>query len=273
MSPPAYHLVLDRIESAFMELASEPCGLTLGGTELGGWLRVPELRLHRMRDLLLDPPHPETVPSIWRELVTRFRKAGDRETWALVALGAMNPGIRAMCRRTGLPPCQQEDLQAELVAEVLDSLAVLRPEAPRLAGELYWAARRASSRFQRGLIDAERQLVPLDALPDRMTGPRGGHPDTALARLRARAVITEEEADLIGRTRLDGEPLVQAAARLGITYAACRKRRRRAEHRIVEHYASTGVLSDEQARQLLSGGLMAFTTPTSATSDRSTAIA
>lgn len=273
MSPPAQHLVLTQIESTFLELAADPCGATLSGTSLGGWLPVPELQLRAMRDILLHPPHPDAVPSIWRELVSRFRQAADPESWAVVVLGALNPGMRGICSRTGLPTSQQEDLQAEMVTQVLDSLATVHPEHPHLAGELYWAARRAGSRFQRSLIRVERQQVPLDALPDRMAGPLGGHPDTALERLRSVAVLTDEEAELIGRTRLEGEPLAEAAARLGITYAACRKRRRRAEHRIVEHYTRTGVVSAQRARRLVAGGLLTLTEPVPGASDRASVVA
>jgi DNA-directed RNA polymerase specialized sigma24 family protein len=107
-----------------------------------------------------------------------------------------------------------------------------------------------------------------------MCGPASNHPnetdtpgsssDSHAARFGNRfsvAVITDEESELIGRTRLEGEPLAQAAARLGITYAACRKRRRRAEHRIVEHYTRTGVVSAQRARRLVAGGPLTLTEP------------
>jgi hypothetical protein len=80
MSPPAQHLVLTQIESTFLELAADPRGTTLGGTSLGGWLPVPELQLRVMRNILLHPPHPDAVPSIWKELISRFRQAADPES-------------------------------------------------------------------------------------------------------------------------------------------------------------------------------------------------
>jgi hypothetical protein len=247
--------VLDHIESAFRDLALDPCGVALDGSTLGGWLPIPALGLHAMRDLLLKPPHPDAIPSIWRELVSRARHSEDPELWHVIVLGALNPGLRGICRRARLDPSHQDDLQAELVTQVLDRFSSLQPEDPRLAGELYWSARRAGSRFQRSVIEAEQRLAPFDSVSDRAVPPGGGHPDAALASLCANAVITEDEADLIGRTRLEGEPLAEAAGRLGITYAACRKRRRRAEHRIVLHYTSTGVLTAERARHLVDSSL------------------
>ncbi|MFE9426178.1 hypothetical protein ACFYNO_24820 [Kitasatospora sp. NPDC006697] len=256
MSPAAHHLVLDRIESMFRQLSTGPRALALDGGALGGVLPAESMPLDEMRNLLLNPPHPDAATTIWRELVERTRLPTDQDLWTVVAVGAMTPGLRGMCRRAGVGPSDHQDLQAELVAQFLSCLAVVRPENPRLVGQLYWSAQRAVGRFRQGVIEAERLLIAGDIDP-RLVAGAGlvGHPDVALARLCTRGVINAQDADLIGRTRLEGESLSVAAARLGITYAACRKRRRRAENRIVEHYVRTGVLLPERARQLMRGGL------------------
>ncbi|MEZ0064958.1 hypothetical protein ABIA32_000946 [Streptacidiphilus sp. MAP12-20] len=253
-SPPVQQLVLDRIEAAFLTLGQDPQGPAFDGASLGSWLPMPTLRLDRMRGLLLRPPHAEAVPSIWRELVTRVTSAEDQELWLLVALGAMNPGMRSICRRGRLDLLQQQELQSEVVAQVLKRLRSLDPAQPALASELYWTAKRADSQFRRDLIASEQRNIPVDAVPELEAGADAGHPDTALAQLCKREVISGDEAELIGRTRLEGESLTAAAERLGISYATCRKRRRRAEHRIVQHYVKEGLLTATRAQALLGDG-------------------
>ncbi|MEV7603352.1 hypothetical protein AB0O91_38885 [Kitasatospora sp. NPDC089797] len=258
MTPAAHRLVLDRIESAFWDLADGPFAFDVGA--LGLRLPAGRVPLDEMRELLLKPPHPDVLPAVWGELVRRTRQEAGREAWTVAALGAITPALRAICHRVVVTQTDRADLQAEVVAQFLVRLDEVDPESPGLVGLLFGAARSAGQRFQRCVIDADRTLVPFDTAPDRPVAHRGGgHPDIALGRLLRQGVISAEEADLIGRTRLEDEPLAAAATRLDITYAACRKRRRRAERRIVEHYARTGLLSAERARELMTGGLECLT--------------
>jgi predicted DNA-binding protein (UPF0251 family) len=59
-----------------------------------------------------------------------------------------------------------------------------------------------------------------------------GHPDFVLAAAVAAGVLRAEEAELIGRTRLEEVGLEQAAAELGISRNALLLRRSRAERRL-----------------------------------------
>lgn len=63
--------------------------------------------------------------------------------------------------------------------------------------------------------------------------PPYGHPDLVLAEAVAAGVITTAEAQLIGATRLDGVSTEVMAARLGTSVDGVRKRRVRAEGRLV----------------------------------------
>ena len=65
-----------------------------------------------------------------------------------------------------------------------------------------------------------------------------GHPDFVLARAVAEKVITADEAELIGSTRLEDHPLATAAAQRGLSYAAAAQARRRAEHRLAAYLSA-----------------------------------
>ena len=61
-----------------------------------------------------------------------------------------------------------------------------------------------------------------------------GHPDFVLATAVARGVLTQAQAQLIGRNRLEGIPLAQIAAETGISHNSLCNRRKRAEKAITE---------------------------------------
>lgn len=60
-----------------------------------------------------------------------------------------------------------------------------------------------------------------------------GHPDLVLARAIRDGVIDQAAAHLIGDTRLEGQPLRIAARTQGLSVAAGRRHRRRAERRLI----------------------------------------
>ncbi|MEU0470634.1 hypothetical protein ABZ215_42120, partial [Amycolatopsis sp. NPDC006131] len=96
-----------------------------------------------------------------------------------------------------------------------------------------WAAYRAGHACVREALDAP---VPSghgfrSALPP----PPWGHPDFVLARAVAEGAISAAEAELIGATRLEGVPLVDAAAQRDMSYQAVKKARQRAERRLVAY--------------------------------------
>ena len=70
-----------------------------------------------------------------------------------------------------------------------------------------------------------------------------GHPDFVLATAVARGVLTQAQAQLIGRNRLEGIPLAQIAGEMGISHNSLCNRRKRAEKAITEAIRG-GLLSD-----------------------------
>jgi hypothetical protein len=101
------------------------------------------------------------------------------------------------------------------------------PERPRLAAHLTWLAHSGAKEQVRAEM-AERARPanrPVSAAPPRPWG----HPDLVLAKAVILKVICAEDAELISATRIGNLPLERASTGLGISYAAARKRRIRAE--------------------------------------------
>jgi hypothetical protein len=149
------------------------------------------------------------------------------------------PGLRAaltpLCRR-------QPEFAVELEAEALTGLwtaaALMVPDSGRLAARMTWAARRSADAFLRAERIQRCAVEQAAADPAHRHGPdgfrmRAGHPDVVLASAVDAGVLSAADAELIGATRLDGEPLCMAAVRLGLSHAAVKKRRIRAETRLV----------------------------------------
>ena len=89
-----------------------------------------------------------------------------------------------------------------------------------------------------------------EAFRSREPRPLWGHEDFVLARAVAEGVITGEQAELIGATRLEPEyTLTQAAADWGVSYKAIEQVRRRAEHRLAAWLSGQAPLDDPSDRR------------------------
>jgi hypothetical protein len=118
-----------------------------------------------------------------------------------------------------------------MVTGFLGSLRRDDVEAPRVWLRLMWAAWRAGDRARRVRQDVEL----LGDVPDTSRVPKSpyGHPDLILGRAVALGILSRQEAELIGDTRL-GEVLVEVIADArGVSAAVLRMRRHRSEQRLV----------------------------------------
>ncbi|WHM36007.1 hypothetical protein [Streptomyces sp. BPTC-684] len=249
MSPAVNRSLLDTVESVFQALAADPNPLTLDEDLFGQDVLSRPVPVDEVRSLLLECPETETRDAVWRALVRRARRGEDRDAWVLAAVGVMLPGLRRISKKqAGGPQVDRGDLDAEAVAEFLAALNKADPAADGLSKRLWWAAFRGAHRARRRDLDAVQHLASSlgESIPSAPRAP--SHPDLALGRLCEEGIISQAEGDLIGRTRIEGEPLAVAARRLGISYEACSKRRGRAERRVVEH------LTRREPDQLPSGG-------------------
>ncbi|GGU22339.1 sigma-70 family RNA polymerase sigma factor [Streptomyces violascens] len=236
MPPAANRSLLDTVESVFQALAADPNPLTLDGDLFGQDVLSRPVPVDEARSLLLECPETDMRDAVWRALVHRARSGTDRDAWLLAAVGVMLPGLRSISRKqAGGPQVDRGDLDSEAVAEFLSEMHKADPMADGLSKRLWWAAFRGAYRARRHDLDAVRHLASDlgESIPSVLRSP--SHPDLALARLCEEKVISQAEGDLIGRTRIEGEPLAAAARRLGISYEACSKRRGRAERRVLEY--------------------------------------
>jgi hypothetical protein len=173
---------------------------------------------------------PDRRDAVWAVLVRRAQ-TGD-PAWIVGTAGVLAPGLRRVVDRlsAGLAG-DRDDLEAEVLAGFLTALHTVDPDSGRLPSRLCWAGYRAgvglrhrdadAVRRRAGGVDASAPLRPW------------GHPDFVLAAAVTAGVITAEEEQLIGETRLEGVHLDDAAAARGIGRKTLLTRRNRAERRLV----------------------------------------
>jgi predicted DNA-binding protein (UPF0251 family) len=206
------------------------------------YLPVPEagltLDVNSLAELLWEEStETALVNAVWAALVRQVR-AGDAG-WTVVAAGLAFPALYQNGLRLGrcFPDENRGfgDIEAEMIEGFLTALRTIDLDDPgiaNLAGALatkaFNTARRARYRDAGELAVATEETVP--AAP---TYPVG-HPDLVLARAVRAGVITGEEAEYIGRTRLEERGLEDVAAELGLAKSTLHDRRTAAETRLVE---------------------------------------
>jgi hypothetical protein len=232
-APSAEPSPLDAVGSAFTALVTGPRPLAVDGAAIGAGLPVRLLDLDEVRSLLLHPATSyETRDLVWAHVVTRA-KAGD-PAWLIGAVGLGLPGLRRMAARLAarMPRYQVPDLEAEMLTGYLTALKAMELETGRIASRLCWAAYRAADRYRAS--DPARSGV-VTPMAGSMPPPRPwGHPDFVLARAVTDGILSDYEAELIARTRLEHRTLNSLAAEWGLPVSTLADDRARAEDRLVE---------------------------------------
>lgn len=224
--------VFDAIERQF-DAQSLLAGVTLCGDALGR----AEISLAEIRRVLMDrETAPELADDLWSQLVALARTHG--ETGRLAVLWTMLPSLRGLAARFRTPGVKDaRDIESEMVVSVLEAIGDVEPGRSRIGGFLYWRARsrlhqlRVKGRHEEPVEDVEL-TARLTAQPEPDMNP--------LSEAVHQGVVTVSEADLINRTRLEGERLGSIAQRMGLGYHACRQRRARAEYRLAGYLAGEG---------------------------------
>ena len=222
---PGRYPVLDAAEQAFARLTADPSAPRVR-TALG------VLPLAVIRPLLTDPSTPASVvDGVWRTLAGRAR--GEGGTWILAAVGCALPKLRsAAWHATRNPQVDRAEVAGDVLAAFTDALLTLDPLPDTdVLGELVRPAHNAAQRAADQVRRAYRAHAPLPAsFPP---PPPPGHPDFVLAALVHDAVITAEEADLIGLHRLEGISLRRIAAGRGWYPMKAHRMLRDAEKRVI----------------------------------------
>jgi len=218
------------LEKAFALLVAGPDPLSLDG-RLVRELPSRPIPLDELRGRLLHPSisyHTRDVALVL--LLRRAKQEGG--AWTVGLCGVVLPGLR----RAAVPlakalPRRVLDLEAEMLAALVETIRTVPAKADRLAARLVWPAVRAGHRF----VVQERRRREWEAPHARLEPPMRvpQHPDLVLEQAVAAGVITAHEAELIGESRVGEIPLRVLARRWGVPYDALRKRRMRAEPALV----------------------------------------
>jgi hypothetical protein len=229
----------DTTEKGFGMLCSGPTPLALEGTKFEG-LPDRTIALDELKAILLHPSMPlDQRNTVLGELVARAKFEG---RWMVGLVGVLLPGLR--CSAWPLSrqcPDKASDIESEMLASFIEAVRRVDSHRPRLAAHLTWRAHSGAKALVRAeLAECARPAFnPVSAAPPR----KWGHPDFVLAQAVDDEVLCAEDAELIGATRLADLSLDAAAERLGISYAAVRKRRIRAEATLVAWITSDDYFS------------------------------
>ncbi|WP_233576205.1 hypothetical protein [Saccharopolyspora rhizosphaerae] len=191
------------------------------------------LRLDELRDCLLRRGcSQDTRDAVWAHLVSASRAEG--AVWTLGCVGVAAPAlIRTSAALTSRFVGDTADIEAAVLAGFIAELAQIDCSRKQIMVRLRWAAYRAGHAAVREALDTP---LPSGTTPSSAPPPRPwGHPDIVLARAVADEVITPDEAHLIGATRLERIPLTEVAERFGASYEAIKKKRQRAERKLVDY--------------------------------------
>ncbi|SEH02420.1 hypothetical protein SAMN05444920_12678 [Nonomuraea solani] len=242
-------LPLDAAEHAFNLLMRGPDPLSADGALLGHELPARLIPLHELRAMLLHPSCSRTTRDhVWRHLIEQART--QRGAWMVAAVTLAIPMLRrliaALADTIPAERMDREDLEADVLAAYMQALCRVNLTWSHPLLRLSRLTRIAVLRAH-----ATGQPHPLadPDLTDRAEGGHQrtlayptGHPDLLLAQAVAQQIITEQEAELIAATRLEGIALSSYCRRRGLLYCTALKRRQRAETAL--HQAlQTGELS------------------------------
>jgi len=228
--------IFDAIE-AQMASASLASALTIDGSRVGLPSRL--LTLCEVRDIALDPEaHPDLRDELWRELARLAQTGGDM--WLLAAIWMMIPGFRKISARlSAWASAERDDIEAEIIAGFTEALQTVDLGRERLGVHLWWAAYR-HGQHARDMFTRSHEIPVEDIDLAASARVRDGEPDGLLGEAVHAGVISASEAELITRTRLEGERLGSVAQRLGLRYHACAQRRARAEGRLAGYVLING---------------------------------
>lgn len=231
---------LDSARQAFSLLTTGPHPLAVDGRDISG-LPARCVRLDEVREVVLHRRCPQALRDrVWVVLVTRSRAEGG--AWTVGCAGVALPALTAIAARLSARfAADPADLHSAVLAGFLGELAEVDLDRPRIMNRLRWAAFRAGYAALREALDAPVPICDRSARTrrDPVTRRVAGHPDVVLIRAIAEGVVTEDDAELIGQTRLDRRPLTRLAAERGSSYPALKQQRRRAEHRLLAHLADS----------------------------------
>lgn len=194
---------LDVAKAAFDVLVSGPHPVGIDGRRIPGFPRR-WVALNQVRDLVLNRDCPQPVrDAVWGYLIRRSQAEG--AAWTVGCVGVALPALTAVAAQLAARfVADPVDIDAEVLRGFLAALPTVDLTQPWIMARLRWEAFRAGLAAIREALDAPTPAV--EGFHSQPPPPPWGHPDFVLARAVAEGVITTDEADLIGATRLEHRP-------------------------------------------------------------------
>ncbi|MCZ0972493.1 hypothetical protein O1L55_15955 [Streptomyces albulus] len=198
--------------------------------------------------------HAATSPTLrqhtWSEVVRRAQRLGD--PWDLVAVGMTVPVLRRMLARLACPThLERAEVEQEALAAVTSAVSTVDVETVDVARELFATADRAVNRLvyaaRRRVEQETHQAVHLSRLTRstaqaacQATSLEAGSGEArneyaVLARAVSAHAVGVAEAQLIARTRLDGEPMQLLADERGVSVRQLYRHRAAAEQQLAAY--------------------------------------
>lgn len=183
-------------------------------------------------------------------LLALLRWAAEDPLGGRVVLEVLRPGLLALTARLSRGAREQQELRAILLASIWDGIREypLSRRPRRVAANLLLDALHATL-LAVGKESSSR-AVEATSLTDVATPPVrvDADVDALLARAFAAGALSEEEAELVLCTRIDGVQLAEVATRLGVSYNTLKVRRQRAERRLLMFMGIRPVPRGQQKR-------------------------
>jgi hypothetical protein len=236
--------VFDALDAQFAD-SSLASTLTIDGDKIGHGMETTSPSLEYLRGLAQDPGTEIAVrDAIWTELVHLAQKrAGE---WQLAAIWMMLPGLRSasrkIFRRTRI---EIKEIDSAVITGFIEALQAADPKRQHLGAHLWWKAHNDATRAC-ALLRQETPVEDIELVAG-MQNHQLDHSDSLNAAVHE-GVLTGAEADLIGRTRLEGERLGAVAEQMGLRYHACHQRRARAEGRLAGYLLLDGAATPAEDR-------------------------
>jgi hypothetical protein len=230
---------LETAAQAFRMLVTGPAPLSLDGAAVGHGLPRRLIALDEARAIVLHPATGRAArDAVWRHVVGEARSG--TPAWVVGAVGLALPALLKMAGELAEGfRGDVADLHGAILAGFVTGLHRIDADRPGVITRLRWATYRAGLllRYARdGIVS-----MPLPMWESAPPPQPWGHPDLVLADAIAKGVLSPLAAELIGRSRLEGVTLKQAATELGVGVQAAYKARRRGERRLVAAIASGDV--------------------------------
>jgi len=194
-------------------------------------IEAEELTATEVLGLLRHGPR-EVTDELWHCVFARARQG--EATWTVIAAGAMVPRMVAACSRYARVPVQHiPDVEAEMLAALLEQVRALAPGVEDVGERLWSAVANTASRC--GYLNSRdrHRSIPYNPNAHATTHGAGGRgPVTVLAEAITTGILSPVEAELVARTRLESAKLAQVAEEMGLTYITARRWRRAAEEKL-----------------------------------------